>query len=72
MRIMHIKETQIQEKVKSAHNILRAELVDKKVFIENLVAKQIITGEDFISLIQILKQPQQKPLKSPNSIVSLK
>jgi hypothetical protein len=69
---MHIKEIPIQEKVNSAHNILRAEFVDNKAFIEALVAKQIITGEEFTSLIQLLKQAQQKPLKSPNSTVSLK
>jgi len=69
---MHIKETTIQEKVKSDHNILRAESIDNKTFIETLVKKQIINGEEFMSLIQLLKQAQQKPLKSQTYIVSFK
>ena len=67
-----MEERSKPQKVISAEEVLKTEILVNQALIDILLAKQIITEEELIASIQNIKQEQKRLLTDRKKIVPLK
>ena len=56
----------------SAEEVLRTEVIVNQALIDILIAKQIISEDELVNSIKLIRQEQEEMLYDSNKIVSLK